>query len=102
MQFSQKEKSRIKQTLVSALSAEKEVRRVIVFGSFLSENNPNDLDIAVFQDSDANYLELAMRYRKDIRSISRRIPVDLIPLKFGAPADSFLSEIEKGEVIYER
>ena len=102
MLFTQKEKKEIKQTIASALSVEKEVRRVVIFGSFLSDSNPHDLDVAVFQDSNEKYLKLAMRYRKDIRPISHRIPVDLIPLQFGAADDTLLTEIEKGEIIYER
>ena len=102
MLFTKKEKNKIKKSLASALSVEKEVRRVVVFGSFLSDRNPHDLDIAIFQDSNEKYLDLAMRYRKDIRSIAKRIPVDVIPLKIGVSTDSFLLEIEKGEVVYER
>ncbi len=102
MWFTQQEKDEIKRTLAVALSVEKEVRRIIVFGSFLSEHNPHDLDIAVFQDSDEKYLTLAMRYRKDIRPIARRIPVDVIPLKMDVSNDLFLTEIKKGEIIYER
>jgi len=102
MLFTKKEKNKIKKSLASALSVEKEVRRVVIFGSFLSDRNPHDLDIAIFQDSNEKYLDLAMRYRKDIRSIAKRIPVDVIPLKIGVSTDSFLLEIEKGEVVYER
>ena len=55
MLFTKEEKNEIKETLASALSVEKEVRQVIVFGSFLSDSNPHDLDIAVFQDSNEKY-----------------------------------------------
>ena len=43
-----------------------------------------------------------MRYRKDVRHIAQKIPLDVIPLKIGAKNDLFLKEINKGEVIYER
>jgi predicted nucleotidyltransferase len=45
------EKERIKRELAARLSREKEVRKVVVFGSFLTSATPNDLDIAIFQDS---------------------------------------------------
>ena len=86
MTLTQIEKDEIKRTLADVLSREKEVKR----------------DIAVFQDSDENYLTLAMRYRKDVRPVARRIPVDLIPLKDGVSGDPFLTEIKKGETVYER
>ena len=96
------EKSAIKRALVDALSRENEVRRIVIFGSFLSSDNPNDMDIAVFQDSQENYLPLALRYRKDVRSVSSRIPVDIVPLKIGIRDDPFVEQVEKGETIYER
>ncbi len=37
---------------------EKEVRKVVIFGSFLTRATPNDLDVAIFQDSDETYLPL--------------------------------------------
>jgi hypothetical protein len=75
---------------------------VVVFGSFLTSSTPHDLDLAVFQDSNDEYLTLAMRYRRDLRPIARRIPIDVIPLRIGAMGDPFLREIERGETVYER
>lgn len=102
MTLTQRDKDDIKRTLAEALSREKEVKRVVVFGSFVTSRSPHDLDIAVFQDGDEKYLTLAMRYRKDVRPIARRIPVDVIPLRTGVSDDPFLAEIEKGETVYER
>ncbi len=102
MVLTDKEKASIKQELGTALSREAEVRRVVVFGSFVRSNDPQDLDLAVFQDSDDEYLTLAMRYRRDLRPIARRIPIDVFPLKAGVSTDPFLKEIEQGEVVYER
>ena len=102
MTLTEQDKDEIKRMLASALSREQEVQRVVVFGSFLDAPSPRDLDVAVFQDSDEKYLALAMRYRKDVRPIARRIPVDVIPLKIGVSDDPFIEEIGKGETIYER
>lgn len=102
MTFNKHDKDDIKKTLAEALSREKEVNRIVVFGSFLTSPNPHDLDVAVFQNSDEKYLPLAMRYRKDVRPIAQKIPVDVFPLKAGVLDDPFLAEIEKGETIYER
>ena len=102
MVMTQQEKNEIKRSLAVALSREPEVRRVVVFGSFVTSPSPRDLDVAVFQTSDDKYLTLAMRYRRDLRSIARRIPLDVIPLKEGTSGDTFLREIEQGETVYER
>jgi len=40
---------------VAGLAGFPEVRRVVVFGSFVTSDDPQDLDIAVFQDSDESY-----------------------------------------------
>jgi len=48
------------------------------------------------------YITLAMKYRRLIRGIARKIAMDIIPVKSNASNSSFLSEIEAGEVIYER
>jgi uncharacterized protein len=98
----EKEKSEIKKELASSLKSEKEINKIVVFGSFLHSENPGDIDVAIFQDSDESYLDLAMKYRRLTRSVSRRIAVDIIPIKPAARAHSFLSEIESGELIYER
>lgn len=51
-------KEKIKHDLAELLSREKEVQRVIVFGSFVTSDTPHDLDVAVFQNSDETYWRL--------------------------------------------
>lgn len=97
-----KQKNLLKQELVASLRPEKEVRRIVIFGSFLSSDDPHDMDIAVFQDSDEKYLPLAMKYRRKTRDIARRIALDIIPLRADAGSEFFMDEIEQGETIYER
>ena len=100
--FTKDQKESLKERLVSCLRGEKEIRKIVVFGSFLNSHDPHDIDIAVFQDSSEKYLPLAMKYRRITRVIARMIPLDIIPIKAGARGDSFLDEIEQGETIYER
>jgi uncharacterized protein len=99
--LTEQEKRALKDELVACLRGEREVRRIVVFGSFVRSNDPNDMDVAIFQDSGAGYLELAMKYRRMMRSLARRIPLDVIPLKAGVKDGVFLAEIAKGEVVYE-
>ena len=100
--FTEQQKQSLKQELAGRLKAEPEVRRIVVFGSFLTSDDPHDLDVAIVQDSDENYLPLALKYRKKTRDIARRIALDIIPLKPGAGGGLFMDEIRYGEVIYER
>lgn len=95
-------KEMLKKEIVDRLSAFPEVRRVVIFGSFLDANDPNDLDIAVFQDSDESYYPLAMKYRRMLRPVANKIPLDVIPLRQNTEQGSFMQEIQKGEVLYER
>jgi len=97
----QHQKNSLKQQLVSCLEGEKEICRIVVFGSFLRSSEPHDIDVAVFQDSSEKYLPLAMKYRKKTRPIARIIPLDIIPLKAEARSGIFMNEIARGEVIYE-
>lgn len=97
-----KTKDTLKKEIVSCLKSEKEIKKIIIFGSFINSENPNDIDIAIFQDSNKSYLTLAMKYRKLTRDIAQKIPVDIIPIKSNALESSFLSEIKIGELIYER
>lgn len=99
--MTEKEKSQIKQQLKEALSQEDEISKIIIFGSFLKTNEPNDIDVAVFQNSKEFYLKLSMKYRKLTREIAKILPIDIIPLKDNS-SGSFLNEITAGEVIYER
>ena len=96
------DKEAIKKDVVECLAGASEIRRIIVFGSFLTSDAPNDIDVAVFQESKAPYLELAMKYRKMLRPVYRKIAVDVIPIRPEPNRSFFLGEIEAGEVIYER
>jgi len=100
--FTQPQKESLKRQLVNCLEGEKEVCRIVIFGSFLRSSEPNDIDVAVFQDSSEKYLPLAMKYRKKTREIARVIPLDIIPLKADTSNGTFMDEIAEGEVIYER
>lgn len=95
-------KAELKRKIINSLKSEKEIRKIVLFGSFLSSDSPHDVDVAIFQDSDENYLTLAMKYRKKTRHISKEIPLDIIPLKAESLPTAFLDEIEGGEVVYER
>ncbi len=96
------QKTLLKQQLIHCPEGEKEIRRIVIFGSFLRSLDPHDLDIAVFQDSSEKYIPLAMKYRKKTRPVARIIPLDIIPLKAEARGEIFMDEIAQGEVIYER
>jgi len=95
-------KEDLKHYIIDSLKSETEIQRIVLFGSFTSSDNPNDIDIAIFQDSDDDYLRLAMKYRRLTRHIARQIPLDIIPLKIGSFSSPFLEEIERGETVYER
>ena len=95
-------KETIKKEIESCLSNEKEINKIMIFGSFLESENPRDIDVAIFQNSNESYIHLSMKYRKLTRSITKKIPLDIIPIKPNAPDSMFLSEIKSGELIYER
>jgi hypothetical protein len=60
------------------------------------------VDVAVFQESEESYLPLALKYRRLLRPVTNRIPVDVLPLRATYTTGAFLSEIEQGEVVYVR
>lgn len=100
--LTEQQKQLLKQQLVSVLKTESEVCRIVIFGSFVKSDNPHELDVAVFQDSNEKCLPLAMKYSRKTQDIARLIPMDILPLKAGVQGEMFLDEIERGEVIYER
>ena len=102
MNLPRKAKEKLKEEIVAGLAEFPEVRRVVVFGSFVTSDDPHDLDIAVFQDSDESYYPLAMKYRRTLRSVAKRIPLDVIPIRRSPSEGPFLQEIKRGEVLYER
>ena len=77
MKMTENEKWKIKRELAACLAGQREIRKVMIFGSFLTSDDPQDLDVAVFQDSDENYLPPAMRYRKLLRPVADQIPLDV-------------------------
>ncbi|MDO9542098.1 MAG: nucleotidyltransferase domain-containing protein [Kiritimatiellia bacterium] len=102
MKLNAGQKETIKRKAADCFRKETEVRKVVLFGSFENKTDPHDMDLAVFQDSGEDYLSLAMKYRRLVRPVAARIPVDVIPVKADADDGAFLTEIGKGEVIYEK
>ena len=100
--LTQNEKLELKKRLVACLKNDNDIRKIVIFGSFATSENPNDMDVAVFQDSNEGYLGLSMKYRKLTRSVSSIIPIDIFPIKANPGDASILSEIDCGEVVYER
>lgn len=100
MTFTPAERDRIKREIAHRLSGEREVRRVVVFGSFLTSEVPRDLDVAIFQDSDSPYLPLALKYRRILRGLADPLPLDVLPLRAGIPDAPFLADVNRGEVVY--
>jgi predicted nucleotidyltransferase len=96
------EKQRLKNQLVSCLIKDKDIRKIVIFGSFITSDEPRDMDVAVFQESREGYLKLAMKYRKLARPVSNKIPIDIFPIRADAENASILTEIDNGEVVYER
>ncbi len=95
-------KIELKSKIVDSLKGQKEIERIIIFGSFNRSDSPNDIDIAVVQNSSDNYLTLALKYRKLIRSITKEIAVDIFPIVRKNENIFFKNEVETGEVIYAR
>ena len=101
MIVSKNQKEIIKGQIREKLSKEQEIQKIVLFGSFIKSKDPNDIDIAIFQNSNEAYLPLSLKYRKLVRNISKIIPIDIIPLKENLKG-TFLNEIYAGEIIYER
>ena len=95
-------KAEVKNKIIESFKEQKEVEKIIVFGSFNKTDSPNDIDIAIVQNSNENYLTLALRYRKLIRNISREIAVDIFPISKKNDNSFFTNEVSSGEVIYAR
>jgi predicted nucleotidyltransferase len=95
-------KTEIKKRIVDSLRGQKEIEKIIIFGSFAQSDLPNDIDIAVVQDSSENYLTLALKYRKLVRNISKEIAIDVFPILRKNSNLFFTNEVASGEVIYAR
>ena len=101
MMLTPDDKIQIKRDVVMALRDESEIRKIVIFGSFTTSDNPNDIDIAIFQDSSEKYLPLALKYRRLLDRLGSRFPLDVLPIRPDPSPGGFLEEILKGETIYE-
>lgn len=102
MVLDKERKASIKRKITEIIRENEEVHKIVIFGSFNDSPDPNDIDIAVFENARTDYLTLALKYRKQLREISREISIDVIPVGIDVTENSFISELSKGEVIYER
>ena len=101
MPFTDAEKQNIENAIVSSLSGNEEIEKIIIFGSFVDSPAPGDIDIACIEEGPEDYLSLSLKYRKQLRGVSKIIPVDVVPLKKNS-SSYFTGEIERGKVIYEK
>jgi uncharacterized protein len=101
MNISNKKKQNFINVIKEKLSQFSEVNKIVLFGSFVNSNNPDDIDIAIIQNSEENFLTLSLKYRKVLRELSKSIPLDIIPIKENKDG-VFLEEINKGQVVYEK
>ena len=101
MSLTQSSKLQFINIIKEQLSQFSEVNKVILFGSFINSSNPNDIDIAIVQNSNENFLTLSLKYRKVLRELSKIIALDIVPIKQNSNG-SFLDEINKGKIVYER
>ncbi|MBI2416400.1 MAG: nucleotidyltransferase domain-containing protein [Ignavibacteriales bacterium] len=95
-------KEEIKSQIIETFQQDKEIEKVVLWGSFLSSDEPNDIDLAIFQNSNKNYLSLALKYRKLLRVIAVQIPITLIPIVSSGSNDYLMNEINDGLVLSER
>jgi len=102
MYLTKADKNRIRKEVLKGLSFDRSIKKIVLFGSFVESNEPEDIDLAIFSESASDYLSLAMEYRRRLRGISREIPVDVIPIRISCENISFMEEITRGEVIYEK
>ena len=102
MNLQDETKKILKKEIIARLSEFPEVQRVVIFGSFVNSEDPHDIDIAVFQDSNESYYPLAMKYRRTLRTVANKIPIDVIPIRRSPEQGPFMKEMRKGEVLYER
>ncbi len=101
MILTKNEKSNFIEIIKKKLSNFSEINKIILFGSFIKSDNPNDIDIAIIQNSKDNFLTLSLKYRKVLRKLSKIIPLDIMPIKKETKG-SFLDEINQGKLVYER
>jgi len=96
-------KESIANQIVDSLKSEPEVKKIIIFGSFFSSDFPEDLDIAVFQDTNEDGLKLGMKYRRRLLTVARQIPLDVFPVRISGETeeDPMLREINRGRIVYE-
>lgn len=101
MRLDAKQKEGLKRQIVDSLNGAPEVRRIVLFGSFVTQDEFNDIGIAIFQDSEEPYLPLALKYRGLLRELNNHIPLDVLPIRPNPEQSPFLDEINRGETIYE-
>ncbi len=98
------DKSFVIKKIIDSLNEDKSdlIEKIIIFGSFLNDISPNDIDVAVVSKNNSDYLTQAMLYRSKLREVSKLIPLDIVPLDNLQGSGFFLDEIRKGKVVYER
>ncbi len=91
------DKQNIRRQLRTAFIDDGTIEKIVVFGSFITSESPNDLDLAVFCNSSDDYLTLSLALRKKLRDISSIIPIDLVPIAM--PCDPSATFMQKSTMV---
>lgn len=72
MAISIEQKNTIKRDLVARLQPAPEISKIIIFGSFIHDEAPHDIDVAIVQNSNLPSFIVGPKYALFLRSIPTR------------------------------
>ena len=67
------EKMELSSKISKNLSKFNEIKKIVIFSSYFRSKKPNDIDIAIIQDSKSDFLSLSLKYRKELRDIAKKL-----------------------------
>lgn len=79
MLITNEEKNKITDMIAEKISGP-EVKKLILFGSFVESANPNEINLAIISEENLDYISKVAKYRKKIKDLSKKIPVQIFPL----------------------
>jgi len=100
--LSKEQKQELKDRISASLNTDINVTKIVIFGPFLESVAPKSINVAVYQESTEGYFQLSMKYRKKMKALTRKIQINIFPIRNNIEEATILTEMEITEVIFKR
>ena len=94
--------NKIIQKIVSAVSTEKHVEKIIFFEDYLVNGMPHEITLIIYESCEPNYIITQEKYEKLLKNIQVNIPINILAVNSEDALRSLDKRLENSQCIYDK